>query len=99
MALAPLSGGMALAEEQAGDTRLQTFLPPELWSNTGEDAISFGRMRPFANLKVLSEAENGRFYALNPRTNGVAYLERTRSGRATTGRVTGATPAVGAASG
>ena len=32
-------------------------------------------MRPFANLKVLSEAENGRFYALNPRTNGVAYLD------------------------
>ena len=83
MALAPLLGGVASAEEQAGGTWLQTFQPAELWSSTRADAISFGKVRPFTYLQIHGEAENGRFYVFNPKTNGMAYVDAKLVGPST----------------
>ncbi|MDP8925165.1 MAG: L,D-transpeptidase [Chloroflexota bacterium] len=75
VALAPFSSGVARAEDESGGKWLQTFLPADLWSGTHEDAISFGTVRPFTYLQIHGEAENGRFYVFNPKTNGFAYVD------------------------
>ncbi|MGE3271256.1 MAG: L,D-transpeptidase [Chloroflexota bacterium] len=71
LAVAPSLAGIARAEEQW----VQTWQPADLWSNTNQTAISFGKVRPFTYLRVHGEAENGRFYVYNPRTQGFAYVD------------------------
>ena len=83
LTVAPFSGGVVGAEDQAGRTWLQTFQPAELWSSTKADAISFGKVRPFTYLQIKGEAENGRFYVFNPKTNGVAYVDAKLVGPST----------------
>ena len=40
MAVAPLSGGVASAEDESSGKWLQTFQPADLWSSTRANAIS-----------------------------------------------------------
>ena len=80
LALAPLSAGVARAEEKW----VQTWKPAELWSNAGATAIGFGSVRPFTYLRVHGEVEgNGRIYVFNPRTQNFAYVDAANVGPST----------------
>src|SRR3954466_13363279 len=71
LALAPLSTGVARAEERW----VQTWQPADMWSNDGPTAISFGKVRPFTYLRLHGEVVNGRIYIFNPKTQGFAYVD------------------------
>jgi lipoprotein-anchoring transpeptidase ErfK/SrfK len=79
LALAPLGAGVARAEERW----VQTWQPAELWSNPGPTAISFGKVRPFTYLRLHGEAEGGRIYVYNPRTQNFAYVDAGTVGPST----------------
>ncbi len=83
VALAPLVGEPAQAHAQAGEKWLQTFQPAELWSGSKADAVSFGKVRPFTYLRIQGEAQDGRFYVFNPKTNGMAYVDAKLVGPST----------------
>ncbi len=71
LVLAPLWAPVARADEQW----VQTYVPTELWSNPGPDAISFGKVRAFSYFRLHSAQVGGRFYVYNPLTQNFAYLD------------------------
>ena len=79
LAMAGLPPGVAQAE----DRWVQSYLPTELWSGAGPDAISFGKVRPFTYFRLHSEQLGDRFYVYNPRTDNFAYVDARSVGPST----------------
>jgi hypothetical protein len=74
--LAPLLVGEVGAEEQW----VQNYVPTELWSGPGPDAVSFGGLRQFTYLRLHSEQIGDRFYVYNPRAQNFAYVDASAVG-------------------
>jgi hypothetical protein len=71
------------ATAQGQDRWVQTHMPTELWSATGPEAISFGRVRQFSYLRLHGEQVGDRFYVYNPRTQNFAYVNAKAVGPST----------------
>ena len=59
---------------------VQTHSPTELWSNGDAKAVSFGPLRTWSYLEVLSPQSGSRLYVKNPLTNGTAWVDANKVG-------------------
>jgi hypothetical protein len=59
---------------------VQTVSPTELWSSADAKVVSFGPIRTWSYLEVLSPQSGSRLYVKNPLTNGSAWVDANKVG-------------------